>query len=156
MNRSSERPSPLSESSAREGIAGYAGRHSASRPLPQSPATPRAIDSSGVWAQGDLRPPHHPPNAPAFGRVPNRERKASQRSSVPTLCLPRGHRGPELLRGAPPPGQLLQRGTGLRGGNTKERARPERAAMRWERLPEPAPRSRRPGLLSARQLPPER
>lgn len=30
------------------------------RPLPQSNATPRAIDSSGVWAQGDLRPPHSP------------------------------------------------------------------------------------------------
>lgn len=31
------------------------------RPLLQSNATPRAIDSSGVWAQGDLRPPHSSP-----------------------------------------------------------------------------------------------
>lgn len=61
------------------------------------------------------------------------------------------------FRSAPPPGQLLQRGTGLRGGNTKERARSERAAEGLERPREPEPRSRCPRpLLPARQPPARR
>lgn len=65
--------------------------------------------------------PHIVPSiSPALGRVPSQGRKeASQRSSVPTLPARETPRA-GALRGAPPPGQLLQRYTGLRGGNTKE------------------------------------
>lgn len=125
MSRRLEHPSSLSEPSAWECGAGCAGRHSAPRPLPRPPATPRAVDSSGAWAQGHLGPAHRPRRqqspAEAVGLVGG---APGPHPSLPSLPAPGGAAG-RAWRGAPPPGQPLLRGAGLRGGNIKERARQE-------------------------------
>lgn len=165
MSRRWGRPSSLSEPSARECGAGCAGRHSAPRPLPWPPATPRAVDSSGAWAQGDLGPPPTHPHSLLSSPQPGLEGSALElRAHLPPELppTPRPAAG-RAWQGAPPPGQPLQRGARLRGGNTKERARREQrsAGARSRRAGERAgspPRAPSAPLppLPARRPPPSR
>lgn len=101
LSRRLERPSSLSEPSARECGAECAGRHLAPRPLPWPPATPRAVDSSGAWAQGDLGPPAPSPPPPPSPQPGLEELRAQPPPDSPTH--PRGRRGPSLA-GRPSPG----------------------------------------------------